>query len=153
MIRFFITPKRKYSQNGNLDSARCWRRCNNFMADYYHIFWNCPAIQSYWLMVVTEIESILGFEIDHSFGTIYLGNIQTDFNAQDKYLLKILLVASKKAITKKWLEEIPPTKDEWITIVDNMFEMEKLTFSLRLNMDKCYKNWSKWFIYKNIENI
>lgn len=36
-----------------------------------------------------------------------------------KYLFKVLLIASKKkkkAITKKWLNENPPTKEEWIVI-------------------------------------
>lgn len=63
LLKFLFIPKRIYRmviQNLQL----CWWRCNNSMADYFHIFWNCPAIQSYWLMVVTEIESILGFEID-----------------------------------------------------------------------------------------
>lgn len=42
---------------------------------------------------------ILGVEIDFD-GTLYFGNIPTEFNAKDKYLLKVLLVACKKAITK-----------------------------------------------------
>lgn len=120
------------------------------MADYFHIFWNCLAIQLYWLMVITEIEPILGFEIDRSFGTIHLLNIPTDFNTQDKYLLRMLLVASKKAINKKWLAENPPTKEEWLVIVKDMFDMEKMTFSLRLSMDTFYKNWSKWLIHRKI---
>jgi len=83
----------------------------------------------------------------YNFSTIYLGNIPTNLNAQDKYLLNVLLVASKKTITKKWLQESPPTKDEWIVIVSHVYDMEKLTFSLRLNMDKFYKYWSKWLRY------
>lgn len=58
-IRFFITPQRKYLQDGNLESALCWRQHNSYMADYFQIFWKCPAIQSYWLGVITEIKLIL----------------------------------------------------------------------------------------------
>lgn len=63
-----------------------------------------------------------------------------------KYLFKVLLIASKKkkkAITKKWLNENPPTKEEWIVIVKIMYDREHLTFSLRLKMDVFYKYWSK----------
>lgn len=90
-------------------------------------------------MVVTEIESKLGFEIDHCFGSIYSGNIPTDFNAKDKYRPRLLLTnnnltrylswalksVSKKAITRKLLDENPPTNEEQIAIVKYMFDMEK----------------------------
>ena len=46
----------------------------------------------------------MGFEIEYNFTDIYLGNIPGDLSTPDKYLLKILLVAGKKAITKKWLD-------------------------------------------------
>lgn len=80
IIRFFITPKRKYLQNGKPESAFCWRQCNTSMADYFHIFWKCPMIQTFWLEIVTEIKLILGFETEYSFSTIYLGNIPTNLN-------------------------------------------------------------------------
>ncbi len=104
-------------------------------------------IQTYWLERLSETKSILGCEIDISFGTIYLGIIPTDLNAQDKYLIKILLVVSKKAINKKCLDRDPPTKREWIAIVQGMYDMEKLTFSLRLSKDKFHRYWSKWLLH------
>lgn len=70
------------------------------------------------------------FEVDDSFGTIYLSNIPAECNDQDKYLLKILL--GKKAVTKKCLNKELPAKGEWMMIVKGMYEIEKLTFSLRL---------------------
>lgn len=59
----------KYLQNDSAESKHCWREHNNTMSDHFHIFWNCPVIQSDWLDIVTEIKSILGFEIDNNFGT------------------------------------------------------------------------------------
>lgn len=53
--------------------------------------------------------------------------------------------------TVKWLDVNPPTKKEWIMIVKNMYDMENLTFSLRLNMDKFYKYWSKWITYRSVD--
>ena len=51
-------------------------------------------------------------------------------------MLKILLVAGKKAITKKWLNSTPLIVQEWTAIVQDICEMEKLTFSVRICMDK-----------------
>lgn len=132
-------------ENISSESGHCWRQCDNIiMGDHFHIFWSCPKIQPFWLEIITEINSILGFEMDNSFGTIYLGNIPPDFNVRDKYLLKILIVACKKEITKKWLVNEPPTKGQWIVIVRGIFDMEKMTFSLRLCSGTFDQYWAKW---------
>ena len=147
VTRFFITPRRKYLQSGRDESGHCWRHCNNVMADHTHIFWCCPAIQCYWIGVAEEINLILGFDIEYNFQTIYLCNLPNDLTSQDKYLLKILLAAGKKPITRKWLNREPPTVGEWSAIVREIYEMEMLTFSLRLNRNKALKYWSKWLTY------
>jgi len=109
------------------------------------------VIKPYWLSIITEIHSILGFEIPNSFDGIYLANIPVECSVRDKYLLKILLTASKKAITKKWLVKDPPTKGEWINIVNDLFRMERLTFSLRLCSEKSDNYWSKWVLHMKRE--
>lgn len=69
--------------------------------------------------------------------TIYSGNILTELNAQNKY---ILLVASSKAITEKWPDMAPPTKEARRAIEVEMYNMGKLTFSLRLQMVRTYEH-------------
>lgn len=51
--------------------------------------------------------------------------------AQDEYLHNFLLVASEKAITKKWLQANLSSKDIWIAVVNKIHCMEKSTFSLK----------------------
>ena len=97
-IRFFITPKIKWFQNGKQGHGHCWRRCGNSLADHFHIFWDCAVIWLYWLGIVAVLKLIFGLEIIQDFSTIYLGKIPSKLNQCDKYLLQILLAASKKAI-------------------------------------------------------
>lgn len=94
-----------------------------------------------------KIISIIGFEINHDFCTIYLGNISPTIRATDKYFIKIMLVASKKAITRRWLSKESPSKEEWIAIVKEIYDMEKLTFSLNLCMDKFTTFRRKWIAH------
>lgn len=54
---------------------------------------------------------------------------ELEWRNKDKYLLKILLVACKKSITKKWLRREAPSVDEWIDIVHSIFAMEIITFT------------------------
>lgn len=144
IIRFFITPKIKQLQKGQTSYGKCWRECGNAQADHFHVFWDCPIIHSFWQDIMVKINSILGFEIKFDFCTIYLGDISSTINVTDNYLIKIMLVASKKAITRKWLLKESPSKEEWIAIVKQIYDMEKLTFSLNLNMDKFTALWRKW---------
>lgn len=59
----------------------------------------------------------------------------------------ILLVASRKAITRKWLKPEPPTVDEWIDIIHDIYIMEKLSFSLRIQKEKFLWIWTRWTEY------
>lgn len=43
---------------------------------------------------------IFGAGINFSFSTIYLGNIAAHLSKKDKYLFKILVAASEKAVTQ-----------------------------------------------------
>lgn len=66
---------------------------------------------------------------------------------KDKYLLKILLAASKKAETQKRLQSEPPTKVKWLDIVTRVQNMERMIFSLNLQMDKYLQYWEKLIVF------
>lgn len=105
-----------------MESGHCWRQCGDLPADHCN--------PSYWLETVTEVKSMLAYEINDSFVTLYSGNIPAECNTRDKNNLQILLGASKKAITKKWFNKEPPTKAEWITTVNGDGEPDILSKTL-----------------------
>lgn len=67
IVRFFITPQIKKSQTKNPKYSECWRRCGNTSAGHSHIFWDCPAITTFWVGVMAEIELIISPKIDFNF--------------------------------------------------------------------------------------
>lgn len=131
-VRFFITPRVKELQSKNIEHGWCWRKCGYTSVGPFHIFWECPKISPYWSDVVKTIQLIIGLQLEESFSVFCLGNIPTGLNKQDRYLLQILQAASKKAVTRKWLNEEPPTVSEWTDIIHELYVMERLTFSLTL---------------------
>lgn len=147
LTRFFVTPKLKSVHTGELTAGLCWRNCGEQLADHYHTFWSCPAIQPYWQVIIRIIQNVFGATVNGSFSTIYLGNLDPHTPGRDKYLLKILLAASKKAITRSWLRAAPPAESDWIDIVTNIQNMERITFSLNLQTDKYLHYWEKWIVY------
>lgn len=144
IMRFFITPvQKRYRGNGDA----CWR-CGGGGANHFHIFWDCKVISQYWSRIHEHIQNIFAFVFPLAFDTLYLCNISSDkMDSKDKKLLYILLAASKKALTRRWLKPEPPTTEDWINIVYEIYIMEKLSFSLKVQRDTFYKMWSKWTEY------
>ena len=69
------------------------------------------------------------------------------WNIIDIKLLAILLAASKKCVTRKWLRVDPPTINEWIEIVYEIYVMEKISLSLKVEKNMFYKTWTNWTEY------
>lgn len=115
-------------------------------ADHSHIFWNCTKIRLYWENV-NAVKNILGYEIPKTCSVMYLGNIGDVVMREDFYLIKVLLAASKKAVTRNWLNVNTPKQEQWLEIVQDIFVMEKFTYLLRVKEDTFKKNWEKLNIY------
>lgn len=61
---------------------------------------------------------------------LYLCKLSEEYIiASDRYLIKVLLVASK--IAWNWGEESPLPKNQWLTIVEELLVMERLKHKLR----------------------
>uniref|UniRef100_A0A146S7T5 Reverse transcriptase n=1 Tax=Fundulus heteroclitus TaxID=8078 RepID=A0A146S7T5_FUNHE len=145
MIRYFITPIQKRHLGGG---DACWRLCGVSGANHFHIFWECQVISNYWTQIGEHVNNVFGTKIPLKCETLYLGDVPvTNWNNNDKKLLGMLLIASKKAITRKWMRVESPTIEDWTNIIHGIYVMEKLSFSLRMQKDIFYKIWTKWTEY------
>lgn len=92
---------------------------------------------------------ILSYELPKTCTVLYLGNVnRRNIHDKDWYLIKILLEASKKAITRKLHKEEPPTQRNWLEIIDEMYVMERLTHIIRLQQTIWEDRWEKWTLYR-----
>lgn len=148
MIRFFITPKTK--SKITTTQQTCWRRCGEQNAGHTHVFWECTKMRNYWNDVWVELKTILGYELPKSCEILYLCNLtRKNVQYEDEYLVKILLAAAKKAITRKWGREDPPTRRNWLDTVEEIINMERFTYILRLQQTKFDKKCEKWTDHKS----
>ena len=145
LVRYFITPKLKMHITSS--NHPCWRDCGVIGANHYHIFWDCLKLKRFWEEIWEIMKQILGIQIPLTCVSLYLGDFPEELPRTDKYLLKILTAAAKKAITRKWLQADPPTIDNWLEIIKEIHEMERLTLLLRLEYDLYIARWTKWNIY------
>ena len=145
VIRFFITPKQKARFAGG--ESKCWRQCGSREANHWHIFWDCPVIKPFWAEFHKALKSILNTDLPLQFTKLFLGNVDFQTRRPDKYIIGILITACKKALTRRWLLPEPPTIQEWIDIVNDIYVMERITFSLRLRKTVFIQLWNKWVRY------
>lgn len=144
-----ITPVQQRTQ---IPSTACWRACGANEANHFHVFWDCPVLTSYWQEIHSHLEATFKVIIPCRFDTLYIGNISFDsWDYRDKKLLLILLVASKKAISRRWLKQDSPTIGEWLDVVHDIYKMEKLSYSLKIQTVTFSRIWSKWTGY--VEHI
>lgn len=99
LVRFFITPKVNSKQLSK--NIPCWRDCGELNAGHAHVFWKCDKITQFWIMIHDSLQKILGYKIPMTCTVLYLCNLyEGNVQPSDRYLVKILLIAGKKAITK-----------------------------------------------------
>ena len=126
----------------------CWRQCGQLNADHSHIFWNCDKLRSFWDCVIGILEEVLGYNVTSDPRVLYLGlSLEDTIGQEDTYLFKILILAAKKAITRRWLEVDPPRTDHWLDIVEEIRCMEKMTYNIRTQAEVYEKRWVKWHLY------
>ena len=100
-------------------------------------------ITVFWEMVCGVLHQIMEYEITVCCDGLYLCNL-SDGSVVGNDMVKILLVTSKKAITRNWGKKEPPTKDQWITIIEGIYTMEKITDKLQLQEAQMDQKWNKW---------
>ena len=115
------------------NQQQCWRLCGDMNVAHMHIFWSCQGIIGYWDKIWWGLRKIIGYEIPKSCMILYLGNLTQDtIRKEDEYLVEVLLLASKKAITRLWYKTEPPTVEQWVSTVEEMYVIEKITHKPQL---------------------
>lgn len=145
LIRYFVTPSQKSHYDGK--PPVCWRNCGNQNANQYHVFWDCAVIRDYWKAIHNALQDIFKCEMPPDDKTMLFGHIPQEWWKGDKHLMNILLVASKKTLTRKWLSRESPTLNVWMEVTMDIYKMEKITAAVNHNLEQFNSRWEKWVEY------
>ena len=113
------------------------------IATHIHIFWTWPKLSAYWREVFEALEFVFQQNIPREPTVALLGMIPEGLEGRaKKYLLNVLLTAALKSITIRWLKSDPPTYNIWIQKVWDLYQMEQITYTLRLQRPIFAGRWS-----------
>lgn len=133
--RFFITPD-KCSKTQTLGTS-CWRNCGEQRANYTHIFFLCPGLEIFWKEFGKAVKYI--FDLKSLTLENLLGLNLNKITLKNQKLFNILRIAAIKQITRTWKQVKAPVLSKWHITIENILNMEKLTFRVRNRLDKWYK--------------
>ena len=142
VMRFFRTPEitAKFSTT---HSNKCWRNCGPHIGNQTHILWLCPKLEAFWKEVFETLNKIFDGNITMDPMVALLGLLPRGMEGRaKKYLLQILLATAIKCITVRWLKPDPPTHNMWTEKIKEIYQMEQITYSLRLQKHIFTKRWS-----------
>lgn len=139
--RYFRTPDVVAKIDPKVPSL-CWRNCGSAVPNHTHIFWSCPILQNYWDEVYKAINQIFQEVIPKDATVALLGIMPASVQGLAKsYLLNVLFTAALKCITIKWMQVEPPFYNVWVQKVRELYQMEKITYSLRLQKSVFSLRW------------
>ena len=128
---------------GPTHSNMCWRDCGAHIGNHTHIFWTCPKLRLFWKEISEALKEVFGQAFDVDPMVMLLGMVPEGIEGRAKiYLLHILLTAAIKCITIKWLKPDPPTYNMWVVKVREIYQVEQITYALRLQSDLFFKRWT-----------
>uniref|UniRef100_A0A803TUP7 Reverse transcriptase domain-containing protein n=1 Tax=Anolis carolinensis TaxID=28377 RepID=A0A803TUP7_ANOCA len=129
--RWYITPKKlgeMYKETQNT----CWK-CKTHIGSYFHSWWSCSETRKYWKMIHLESQKILKktFPLKPEYYLLGLTDLETNFNSNEDKIFTYISTAARIIFAKYWKLQDVPTKDEWLGKVDDIRDMDELTFLLR----------------------
>ena len=70
----------------------------------------------------------------------------TGYTTVGLILMKILITAARKTITRSWYKSDTPKQQQWLDVIQEIRTMERLTCVLGLRVDLYAKRWQKWIL-------
>lgn len=119
--------------------------CAAPLANFMHIFWECPSIKAYWQAIASCIRSVTSASIPVSIEVCLLHLVEPLATTRAiRTLLTLLLFYAKKLIILSWKSSVSPTLESWKTLVNKAVPFYKTTYLSRGALNKFEKVWEGW---------
>nr|XP_016852420.1 PREDICTED: interleukin-1 receptor accessory protein isoform X1 [Anolis carolinensis] len=151
--RWYITPQKLGKMYKGTQNS-CWK-CKDHIGSYYHAWWTCKEAGKFWKMIHTESQKILGkkFPMKPEYYLLNLTDSETQFNINDDKLFTYINTAGRIIFAKHWKSQLTPGKDEWLEKIEDIRDMDELTFLLKMYRGQPIKrtDWDQYKKYMDMQ--
>ena len=120
--RTYLTPRRLCAMRV-LHSPNCTLCASNCIGTFFHMFWECPNVSTFWSMVATKLSLLYQINITPSPSLFLLNDIsQLTLNSKHKRTFLAGLTAAKKMVAMRWKPPHNLTFRQWaLTFLDIIY--------------------------------
>lgn len=139
----YLTPQRLVKFQPS-HSSTC-PLCTYGPGTFYHLIWDCPTIQEYWMQVITFLHDNMGSPVVLDPKLCILGlQPDTDLDKFHTIFIYETLFIARKVIARTWIQTTPPNISTWKRDVNNTLPYKKLIYTHRGCTQKYSKVWDRW---------
>ena len=143
--RWHITPY-KLSKMYRNASKKCWR-CDE-VGNWYHLWWECKQIESFWREIHLEIELICNIKFKRTPEAYLIGITTPDIPMRVRSFFLYATTAAKTLIGTKWKSATVPNIKDWMNKTLEYVELAHLTEKIKDNpKEKFIKEWNDFIQY------
>uniref|UniRef100_A0A803TKB6 Reverse transcriptase domain-containing protein n=1 Tax=Anolis carolinensis TaxID=28377 RepID=A0A803TKB6_ANOCA len=145
--RWYITPVKLAKFNKGKMGDECWK-CRKMKGDFFHMWWGCKKIKSFWRSIKKEMEIILQKKL--VFKPVYFLLGLTDFftDLNNEKLFIYMISAARLVIARTWKTSEVPSLEQWTLKLLDIQSMDILTQIISQDNHAGMKtDWSKLSIY------
>lgn len=125
-----LTPHRLHKVNSGV-SDMYWKGCG-LLGTYYHCFWACPRLLTFWTQVILQVGLISDLAIPLDPGLVILNVWRSLKTGPLRWeLVELLFCAAHHVIAMFWKTPKVPTLKDWYFKIWDYFLQDKISVSVQ----------------------
>lgn len=145
LMYWYHTPTFLHKLNPSIPDI-CWR-CSANGGSQFHLFWGCPGIRPFWVVVQSLIFDVLGLRVPLDPMLFLLNVTNTTIPRFSMKMMLHILTAARCLIARFWRRLVPPGSIDLVARIKDVRTMEYMTALLDNKLDLFHKIWSLWDFY------
>lgn len=147
VLRAHLTKARLAKMFPNVDSS-C-PRCKGQPADYIHMFWSCPKLNTFWANIFNAYSKMFQKDVVPNPICALFGCTPEIRGLKGKAgaVIAFTSLIARRQILLSWKKESPPTFSRWIRDIMHFLTLERIRYTLKGSLQKFERTWTPFLEY------
>ena len=140
--RIYLTPRKRFLMK-LIHSPVCDLCSLGQVGTFLHMYWECPAVTSFWKLVSSTMSELLEVDIPCSPGILLLNDTSLlNLSSTRTHILLAGLTAAKKMLALRWKPPHTLTRAQWLQTFLSTLYMEMSVARMHGASQKTIQTWA-----------